>query len=711
MRAFIGAKIGLSPFVLFWALASFAPSLAVFAALGLSAVLNLWRLARGAPKQVEIAGLALFVSLAVLTLAAPEFAASRGLPLSFFGAAFAAFLSLARAKPWTADYAASARPGESESPIFIGINKALSSLWMTIFAALGLLVWLHAPPVAALVLTLAGALLSIFGPYWLIRAALARKIAVQRGFDWPAPDFAAKRAECELDVAIIGAGLGGLAAAAVLSAKGLKVKVFEQHVVPGGYCHSWLRKAQHDGAPRLFRFDAGPHDFSGAFPGGNLDRLLNRLGCADRIEWLRLDHRFIRANGDIFDPPRDWPAHAHALADLYPEDAEGIVAVFEIMKALFDPIARPAADFSGPPPSVDAMLVFARKNPVFVQWAERPFVDLLGRHIRGEGARTALLALIGYISDDASAPLCAEMAPIFGYYFEGGFYPRGGTSRFAETLAESIAAHGGTLATKTTVAKILVENGRACGLRLESGEIVRARAVVANSDPRKTFLDLLDAGDLPARFRETIAAAPPAVSGFGVHLAVKGEWEGRPLTFIAGEPEILIARPGLVDPSDAPEGYSAVDLLTLLPHDKAKDWLPPQGGPDWRDWRRTPDYLAGKQALAETLIAQAEKALPGLRERIVLRCEASPLTYARYDFSSAGAIYGIAPQGRLRGSKSPIPGLYVAGAINLGPGVEAAVLSGIWAAEAIAPGRDWGRRDARAAAPVRSAGGQLATAD
>jgi all-trans-retinol 13,14-reductase len=711
MRAFIGAKIGLSPFVLFWALAPAAPRLAVWAALGLSAVLNLWQFARGAPKQVEVAGLVLFAALAALALAAREWAAAHGLPLSFLGAALAAFVSLARDKPWTADYAAASHPGQAESPIFIGINKALSSLWMAIFAALGLLVWLHAPSVASLVLTLAGALLSIFGPNWLVRAVLARKIAAQRGFDWPAPDFRVTRADGELDVAIIGAGLGGLAAAAVLSAKGLKVKVFEQHVVPGGYCHSWLRKAQHDGAPRLFRFDAGPHDFSGAFPGGNLDRLLNRLGCADRIEWLRLDHRFIRARGEIFDPPRDWRAHARALANLYPGDADGIVAVFEVMKALFDPISRPARYFSGPPPSVDGMLDFARKNPVFVQWAERPFVDLLDRHIRGDGARTALLALIGYISDDASAPRCAEMAPIFGYYFEGGFYPRGGTSRFAETLAESIAAHGGALACKTAVAKILVENGRACGLRLESGEIVRARAVVANSDPRKTFLELLDAGDLPATFREKIEAAPPAVSGFGVHLAVKGEWDGRPLTFVAGDPEILIARPGLVDPSDAPEGYSAIDLLTLLPHDKAKDWLPPQGGPDWRDWRRSPDYLARKQAMAETMIAQAEKALPGLRDRIVLRCEASPLTYARYDFSSAGAIYGIAPQGRMRGSKSPIPGLFVAGAINLGPGVEAAVLSGIWAAEAIAPGHDWGRRDARPAAPARSAEGQLATAD
>jgi hypothetical protein len=62
------------------------------------------------------------------------------------------------------------------------------------------------------------------------------------------------------------------------------------------------------------------------------------------------------------------------------------------------------------------------------------------------------------------------------------------------------------------------------------------------------------------------------------------------------------------------------------------------------------------------------------------------VTYARYDRSNAGAIYGVAPQGRLKGSKSPVPGLVVAGSMNFGPGVEAAVLSGVWAAEALVPG-------------------------
>ena len=691
MRAFIAAKIGLLPFILFWTFAPAAPETAIMLALVLSLSVNLWQWRRGAAKQIELAGLALFAALAAGLPLAPGFILAHAVALSFFALALAAFVSLGREKPWTADYSAAKFKQERESPIFLGINKALSSLWMAIFLGLGLLAWFGVNPAVAGALTLSGGLLSIFGPELLVRAILARKLAEQQDYDWAAPSFDRPRAPGELDVAVIGAGIGGLTAAALLASRGLRVKIFEQHVLPGGFCHSWLRKTRHDGAPLLFRFDAGPHDFSGAHEGGTLDRLLRRLGCAEKIEWLRLDHRMVDADGAVFDPPRDWRARIEALALRHPEDTQGIRTCFELMKALCDAILEPSptANFAGAPESVAAMLDFAKKNPLYLQWGERPYAELVACHVRGAAARAALMSMVGYISDDASAPTCAEMAPIFGYFVHGGFYPKGGTSHFSEVLAESVRHGGCEIAYRTGVEKILVENGRAAGLVLDNGEIVRARAIVANSDPRKTFLELLDPALLPEKFRAKLEAAPPAASGFAVHLGVDYQPEGRPLTFVAGaEHDCLVARPGLVDPGDAPPGFSAIDIFTLLTHEQARKWFPPEG--EDKDalsgHRGSENYLRRKEAFADSLIAQAERALPGLRDHIVFRCEASPVTYARYDRSSAGAIYGVAPRGRMKGSKSPIPGLVVAGAINFGPGVEAAALSGVWAAEALAPG-------------------------
>jgi len=81
-----------------------------------------------------------------------------------------------------------------------------------------------------------------------------------------------------------------------------------------------------------------------------------------------------------------------------------------------------------------------------------------------------------------------------------------------------------------------------------------------------------------------------------------------------------------------------------------------------------------------------EKVIPGLSAHIIYRDEASPVTFTRYDRSSAGSIYGIGQEVRLKGAKSPIPGLVVAGSATQGPGVEAALISGAYAANALLPG-------------------------
>ncbi len=99
-----------------------------------------------------------------------------------------------------------------------------------------------------------------------------------------------------------------------------------------------------------------------------------------------------------------------------------------------------------------------------------------------------------------------------------------------------------------------------------------------------------------------------------------------------------------------------------------------------------PDYEDRKTAFGDRLIAAAEKVIPGLSSHIVYRTDASPVTYARYDLTSAGSIYGMSKPARLKGAKSPVPGLIIAGSATHGAGVEAAVISGACAANALVPG-------------------------
>ena len=130
---------------------------------------------------------------------------------------------------------------------------------------------------------------------------------------------------------------------------------------------------------------------------------------------------------------------------------------------------RDRGGIPGLPRDVDAMLAFPRQHPLAVRWMDRPFDELVARHIADPGARRVLGALTGYISDGREKLTCAQMVPIFGYYFHGGYYPVGGSGRLAEALVEAIEARGGEVRLKTRVARILVEEGRAAGVELADG--------------------------------------------------------------------------------------------------------------------------------------------------------------------------------------------------------------------------------------------------
>ncbi|HZR87232.1 MAG TPA: NAD(P)/FAD-dependent oxidoreductase [Bradyrhizobium sp.] len=688
MKIFLTVKLALIPFILFWALlGAHHADWAIWLGLVLSLAGNAWRVWRRDIVMLEAGGLVLFSVLAALQLAAPDWTATNALWLSFAGLGAISLFSVLIGRPWTADYSRTAYSATAGTPQFRAVNAAISLLWGILFLAIAAC---RAFAVSAWVTTaivVFGALVSILGPRLAIRYALQRLRAARETFDWPAPSFASNHNK-DCDVAIVGAGIGGLTAAALLADAGLKVKLFDQHVVAGGFCHTYLRKAHHDNKPVVYRFDAGPHDFSGLAPDGTISGVLRRLGIDSKLNWQRVRHSYHLA-GRRIDVPDDWRDYVELLCAQFPGSAQGIRGLFETIHAIFEDMFSTGRDRSGipgMPETVDAMLAFPKEHPQAFRWMDRPFDELVAHHVSDPDLIRLINALSGYLGDGGERLSCAQMVPIFGYYFKGGYYPLGGSGAFADALVEAIEQRGGEVHLKTRVSRILVEHGRATGLLLGDGSTIRSTAVVSNADLKRTFLELVEADQLSADFRTRIAAAEPANSAFSVHLGLDFDPDIRTAVHVDKPLGVGLAMLSKLDPSAAPVGHSTLMLISIMPHAAAQDWFPPQGGQDWKDWRRSDEYEARKQTLGDAMIAAAETVVPDLRSHIVYRTDASPVTYARYDWASSGAIYGVSKAARLKGAKSPVRNLVIAGAGNAGAGVEAVVISGAEAAEALVPG-------------------------
>lgn len=679
MRGVLKATVLLLPLIAMWASGGHPAGLP--AGLALAGLLTLMlRHRKRDPAIVLLQAVLLGVALAV-SLASGADAQRLAAAVSIV-AGLGLLATAFTARPWTADPLAGEWRGMTADPVYLAVNRLLSGIWGIAVAATGLALFGGAGAVLTWGPLLASFVLSIVLPGVMTRYLLARRLEPADPHPWPSP-LVVRGVDGEgvLDAAVIGAGAGGLTAAALLARAGMKVAVFEQHDKPGGFCHSWQATATVDGEARTFRFDGGVHDVSSWHEGGTVRAVLTALGLETAIDWRRLDHRFVH-DGASFQPPRGWDDYVEALAARFPGHRQPILALMADIRTIYRSMyatAEARGGVPGQPTSAEALIAYARAHPLAAEWVDRPFAQLLERHGVPDGARELLWGLSIYLTHRREALRVRDYVPLFSYFMFGGHYPAGGSGALTRALAESITRDGGSVTLGRKVERLLLPEGggRVAGLRLADGSDVCCRAAILNGDLIRFLRDMLPEGAFPAQERQKLLSLSPANSGFLVYLAIRGEVPDMPpithLRHDGIDQEVIVTT--LADPSAAPEGFQTVELLRLVDPEEAARWL-----------AFAPDHQSRKEAEARRMIAAAETLIPGLSGRIVFRSIAAPPAFQRYGGSSGGSIYALdAPFGTVP-RRSPLPGLVFAGAMTRGPGVEGAVISGAEAADALLPG-------------------------
>lgn len=509
-----------------------------------------------------------------------------------------------------------------------------------------------------------------------------------------------------VDIAIIGSGLGGLMAGALLAKRGFSVALYERSDHFGGAASTYRRAG--------LTIEASLHETEDPrVPGDPNRKHLAELGILDDLPLVDVPEFYQVRGGPVGDPftlPHGFQAAREAIGARFPSAARSAGRILDDMAGLSRALERAGTikGFGGMLTSAPNM---ARDMwPIVAGW-NRTVSDVFARTLDGhEDVKCALAANLAYYDDNPAElwwPFFAVAQS--GYLAHGGKYIAGGSQTLTDRLVGVIRENGGTVDAGRPVKEILLaDDGQARAIVHTAGDgsdatEVAAGVVLANAAP--TVVTGMLPAAARARFVEAYRGRALSTSLFSAHFGLSRrpselgvtaystfllpDWMER-LDNIADCAALLGAEPGealplmtVVDYSAIEAGHSATPphLVSVVGVDRVANWdgLEPAAYDDRRD------------AWLVAIEAEIDRTFPGFAAAVTSRMLTTASTYARALNAPGGALYGFAPvppgtpiwKGYPRSPETPIPGLLLASAYAGAGGFTGALSSGGAAAERV----------------------------
>lgn len=480
----------------------------------------------------------------------------------------------------------------------------------------------------------------------------------------------------EKSIAIIGAGIAGLAAGCYAQMNGYQSQIFELHDLPGGLCTAWDRKG--------YIFDGCLHYLFGSAPGQPFHQVWEELGAVQDRPMIHHEEfmRIVDANGQTligYCDPNRLADHIKQLspadADLADDLADGIRDFLAFDMSVMQ--AKPRSLMSG----AESLDLGKRMLPFMlplIRWGAVSAADFAER-FHSPFLRCAMPHLFAW----PEIPMMAGISLLAYMHLGNAGFPAGGSLEFARAIERRYLALGGQIHYKSQVEKVLVENDQAVGVRLYDESEWRTDYVVSAADGRATVFDWLGGHYVNDKLRNMYAGDLPIRSQVQVSLGVDRDLAAEPhwaTYLLADQPNIAgLSRREFgikhycFDPSLAPAGKSAVEVMLESPYNY------------WQRIYGRKLYDIEQLQVADQVIDLIERIYPGVRAQIEVVDVATPLSYERYTGNWKGSTCGFlltkeTMRMMLFGVEKTLPGLknfFMAGQwVEPGGSVPLAAMSG-----------------------------------